>query len=50
MEQYFSFNKLENYFDMLSALIIFIMVIGIIYTLVSLYYWTTKELKDRKYF
>ena len=48
MEHYFPFHKLQEYYDILSAVFIFSSVVFVVYVLAALYYWNTKELKDRK--
>jgi len=46
--QYFNFNKLVDYFNMLEATLIFLGVVFVVYVLASLYYWTTQDLRLRQ--
>ncbi len=45
--QYFNFNKLWDYYYMFEATWISLAVFSVVWTLASLYYWTTKDLRLR---
>ena len=47
MEKYFPFSRLEQMYDILSAVVIGGGVILVVYTLAGLFYYTTKELLKR---
>lgn len=47
--QYFNFHKLYDYLNMLESIAIFTMVVFVVWTLASLYYWSTEDLRLRHY-
>lgn len=47
MPEYFNFHKLEQYMEMFDAIWISLAVFGIVWTLASLYYWSTEDLRLR---
>lgn len=46
--QYFNFHKLYDYLNMLESIAIFTMVVFVVWTLASLYYWSTEDLRLRQ--
>jgi hypothetical protein len=45
--QYFNFRKLEQYMEIFDAIWISLAVFFIVWTLASLYYWSTEDLRLR---
>ena len=45
--EYFNFRKLEQYMEIFDAIWISLAVFFIVWTLASLYYWSTEDLRLR---
>ena len=45
MEHYFPFHKLQEYYDIFTAVWITLAIIFTVYVMAGLFYWSTKELQ-----